>query len=147
MSDQIETLRLWVTAEIRNALSSSGDTTTTDPRLIAAQEATAKATWGLLKRELTELLTVPSITSEGGLFLNHDELSRLTGHKQIGRQVRALQRMHIYFEENPIGEILVSRSYIEKRFSGQSNNPAVFEGTPNYEAIKNLGKRGTKSGK
>lgn len=55
------------------------------------------------------------------LFLNSDELVRLTGREQAAAQKRYLDRKEIPYEVNAIGEILVSRNYIERRLSGEKS--------------------------
>lgn len=81
------------------------------------------------------------------MFLTPDELERLTGHKQKAAQKRALNRMAIPFEVNAIGEYLVSRSYMERRLSGESVESAANDG-PNLGFLKDYGKakRHTKPG-
>lgn len=79
------------------------------------------------------------------LFLTDDELTKLTGWKQKGRQKRALQRMNVPFILNAVGEILVSRSTVEKILGGQVVEPeAVNE--PNFEFLHGKAKRHPKQG-
>lgn len=52
------------------------------------------------------------------IFLTSDEIVRLTGKDQAAAQKRYLDKKQIPYEVNAIGEILVSRNYIERRLSG-----------------------------
>lgn len=79
------------------------------------------------------------------IFLNDDELTKLTGWKQKGRQKRALQRMSVPFILNAVGEILVSRSTIEKILGGQPIQPESAN-EPNFEFLHGKAKRHTKQG-
>lgn len=69
------------------------------------------------------------------MFLNNDELVRLTGREQHAAQKRYLNRKQIPFEENAIGEILVSRNYIERRLSGGPVESPAKEFRPNFDRI------------
>lgn len=73
------------------------------------------------------------------MFLTPDELERLTGHKQKAAQRRNLKMRHIPYEENAIGELLVSRSYIERRLSDERVESAANDG-PNLGFLKDYGK-------
>lgn len=58
------------------------------------------------------------------LFLSSDEIVRLTGRDQAAAQKRYLDKKQIPYEVNAIGEILVSRNYIERRLSGATTDDA-----------------------
>ena len=70
-----------------------------------------------------------------GIFLDNDELTRLTGREQHAAQKRYLNRKQIPFEENAFGEILVSRQYIERRLSGGPVESTSKEYRPNFDRI------------
>lgn len=63
------------------------------------------------------------------IFLTEDEIVRLTGKDQAAAQKRYLDKKQIPYEVNAIGEILVSRNYIERRLSGikDESAPAGFK--------------------
>ena len=69
------------------------------------------------------------------IFLSADELARLTGRDQTAAQRRYLTRKQIPHDVNAIGEILVSRSYIERRLSGAAGDSGTGEFRPNFERV------------
>lgn len=71
------------------------------------------------------------------MFLTLEELEQLTGQKQKAAQLRALRKMNIPHEKNPIGEILVSRSYIERRLSGEATESPANDSEPNFGFLSN----------
>lgn len=52
------------------------------------------------------------------LFLDADELKRLTGYKKAKYQVAHLRRKGWRFEQNAAGAPLVARAYFERRMVG-----------------------------
>lgn len=71
------------------------------------------------------------------MFLTQPEIETLTGQKQKAAQRRALKRMSVPFEENPVGEILVSRAYMERRLSGSPVESGSNENEPNFGFLSN----------
>lgn len=79
------------------------------------------------------------------IFLTDTEIEMLTGQKQRAAQVRALRRMSVPHEVNPVGELLVSRQYIERRLGGLDDLPDTAS-VPNFGWLHGKAKRHTKPG-
>lgn len=77
-------------------------------------------------------------------FLDEEDLKKLTGKEQHTAQKRFLKRKNIPFDENAIGEVLVLRSVIERRLSGDSTEAiSSAENEPNFGFLVRKNSRGT----
>lgn len=68
------------------------------------------------------------------MFLEQDEIHRLTGKVQRGKQKAVLEALGIRYVENGIGELVVSRSHVEKVLAGDGKE-SWSETAPNFDAL------------
>ena len=58
------------------------------------------------------------------LFLEREQLERLTGRRTRPAQIRQLRERKIPYEVNALGQVLVARAYVERRLGVQPVEPA-----------------------
>lgn len=71
------------------------------------------------------------------MFLEQDEIHRLTGKVQRGKQKAVLDALGVRYVENGIGELVVSRSHVERVLAGDGNDGGA-ETTPNFDALRKV---------
>jgi len=70
------------------------------------------------------------------LFLDDEEVIRLTGRKKRNAQVIALRYMGIEHKIRPDGAVIVSRSHIQKLLDGDSvKRRIIHKVEPNWGAL------------
>lgn len=69
------------------------------------------------------------------MFLDHEELVKLTGYNLVGWQVKWLKDNRYIFELNAKEEPVVSRSYVEFRLGGTNAAPERKRTEVNLEGV------------
>lgn len=69
------------------------------------------------------------------LLLSEEELIKITGAKQVGRQRRALIALGVPYRETAAG-LLVSRAAAEDWLRGQSTAPRGRPGGPRFDLVR-----------
>lgn len=69
------------------------------------------------------------------MFLTQDEVVVLTGKSRRAQQKQVLEAAGIYYIENGIGELVVSRAHVERRLGG-SDDVTVSGSVPNFESLR-----------
>lgn len=72
------------------------------------------------------------------MFLEADEIERLTGKVRRKPQKQVLDAMGITYKENGIGELVISRKHVERVLGGEDTVPGhvVESAGPNFAALR-----------
>ena len=73
------------------------------------------------------------------MFLEKDEIRRLTGRKTRHTQKQVLDAMGIHYKENGIGELVISKRHVERVLGGEPGEIQYDQdpkaSMPNFAAI------------
>lgn len=68
------------------------------------------------------------------MFLEQEEVERLTGKSRRAQQKQVLEARGIYYIENGIGELVVSRAHVERILEGK---PQERDSSgPNFDSLR-----------
>jgi len=69
------------------------------------------------------------------IFLEAKDINILTGYKQKSQQKRMLNRMSIPYLENAIGDLIISKEYVEARLGCRSEQAVAETELPRFDLI------------
>lgn len=68
------------------------------------------------------------------MFLTQDEVAVLTGKSRRTQQKQVLEAANIYYIENGIGELVVSRAHVERILEGKPQSRDASG--PNFDSLR-----------